>query len=205
MTLPGGISRLPRGAPLRPLVGIGELSRRSGLAPSALRFYESQGLIRAERKGAGSGHRRFPRDVLRRIAFIVFAQRIGLSLDEVRDELAKLLAERRSSGARTGFVPTMGALHAGHASLMARAREEVGPEGPVVVSIFVNPPQFGVLGMHAIQERPVVVDGQVAIRPMMYLALTYDHRLVDGADAARFLITIKNRLEAGAFEAELNR
>ncbi len=60
-----------------------------------------------------------------------------------RDELAKLLAERRSTGARTGFVPTMGALHAGHASLIARAREEVGPEGQVVVSIFVNPLQFG--------------------------------------------------------------
>ncbi len=60
-----------------------------------------------------------------------------------RDELAKLLAERRSTGARTGFVPTMGALHAGHASLMARAREEVGPAGQVVASIFVNPLQFG--------------------------------------------------------------
>jgi pantoate--beta-alanine ligase len=60
-----------------------------------------------------------------------------------RDELAKLLAERRAAGARTGFVPTMGALHAGHATLMARAREVVGPEGQVVVSIFVNPLQFG--------------------------------------------------------------
>jgi len=60
-----------------------------------------------------------------------------------RDELAKLLSERRLAGARTGFVPTMGALHAGHAGLMARAREEVGPEGQVVLSIFVNPLQFG--------------------------------------------------------------
>jgi pantoate--beta-alanine ligase len=60
-----------------------------------------------------------------------------------RDELAKLLAERRAAGARTGFVPTMGALHAGHATLVARAREAVGPEGQVVVSIFVNPLQFG--------------------------------------------------------------
>jgi MerR family redox-sensitive transcriptional activator SoxR len=67
---------------------IGEVARRSGVAASALRFYESRGLITAER--AGSGHRRFARDVLRRVAFIVFAQRIGLSLDEIGDELAKL-------------------------------------------------------------------------------------------------------------------
>ncbi|HEX6149536.1 pantoate--beta-alanine ligase [Nocardioides sp.] len=60
-----------------------------------------------------------------------------------RDELAKLLGEARSDGARVGFVPTMGALHAGHASLMGRAREEVGADGRVVVSIFVNPLQFG--------------------------------------------------------------
>ncbi len=55
---------------------IGEISRRSGVAASALRFYEARGLIRSER--AGSGHRRYPRAVLRRIAFIVFAQRIGV-------------------------------------------------------------------------------------------------------------------------------
>ena len=60
-----------------------------------------------------------------------------------RDELAKLLGEARSAGAQVGFVPTMGALHAGHASLMARAREEVGADGRLVVSVFVNPLQFG--------------------------------------------------------------
>jgi MerR family redox-sensitive transcriptional activator SoxR len=70
------------------LMTIGEVARRSGVAASALRFYEARGLIRSER--SGSGHRRFPRDVLRRIAFIVFAQRIGLSLDEIGEELAKL-------------------------------------------------------------------------------------------------------------------
>jgi MerR family redox-sensitive transcriptional activator SoxR len=68
------------------------VSRRSGVAASALRFYEERGLIASER--AGSGHRRYPRPVLRRIAFIVFAQRIGLSLDEIRDELAKLPENR---------------------------------------------------------------------------------------------------------------
>ena len=67
---------------------ITEISRRSGVASSALRFYEERGLIASER--AGSGHRRFPRAVLRRIAFIVFAQKIGLSLDEIGTELAKL-------------------------------------------------------------------------------------------------------------------
>lgn len=71
---------------------ISEISRRSGIASSALRFYEERGLIEAER--AGSGHRRYPRSVLRRIAFIVFAQRIGLSLDEIGKELAKLPTDR---------------------------------------------------------------------------------------------------------------
>jgi MerR family redox-sensitive transcriptional activator SoxR len=75
-----------------PLLTIGEVARRSGVAASALRFYEERGLIASER--AGSGHRRYPRPVLRRIAFIVFAQRIGLTLDEIGAELAKLPLER---------------------------------------------------------------------------------------------------------------
>lgn len=71
-----------------PLLTIGEVSRRSGVAASALRFYEQRGLITSERPGPG--HRRYPRAVLRRIAFIVFAQRVGLSLDEIGAELARL-------------------------------------------------------------------------------------------------------------------
>jgi MerR family redox-sensitive transcriptional activator SoxR len=74
------------------LLTIGEVSRRSGVAASALRFYEERGLIRSER--AGSGHRRYPRATLRRIAFIVFAQRIGLTLQEIGGELAKLPPDR---------------------------------------------------------------------------------------------------------------
>jgi MerR family transcriptional regulator, redox-sensitive transcriptional activator SoxR len=70
------------------LLTIGEVSRRSGVAASALRYYEQRRLITSVR--AGSGHRRFPRAVLRRIAFIVFAQRIGLTLDEIGTELEKL-------------------------------------------------------------------------------------------------------------------
>src|ERR1043166_470706 len=71
---------------------IGEVAKRSGVAASALRFYEERGLITSLR--AGSGHRRFSRAVLRRVAFIVFAQKIGLGLDEIGVELAKLPADR---------------------------------------------------------------------------------------------------------------
>ena len=74
------------------LLTIGEVSRRSGVASSALRFYEQRGLVASER--AGSGHRRYPRAVLRRIAFIVFAQRVGLTLDEIGTELARLPPDR---------------------------------------------------------------------------------------------------------------
>jgi MerR family redox-sensitive transcriptional activator SoxR len=74
------------------LLTIGEVAKRSGVAASALRFYEDRGLIASER--AGSGHRRYPRPTLRRIAFIVFAQRIGLTLEEIGEELAKLPPDR---------------------------------------------------------------------------------------------------------------
>jgi len=59
----------------------------------------------------------------------------------------------------------------------------------------INPPQSGILGLHAIQDRPVALNGQVVIRPMMYLALTYDHRLVDGREAVTFLRRIKDTIE----------
>ena len=78
------------------LLTIGEVARRSGVAASALRFYEERGMIASER--AAGGQRRFPRHVLRRIAFIVFAQRIGLSLDEIGVELAKLPPNRAPTG-----------------------------------------------------------------------------------------------------------
>ncbi len=74
------------------LLGIGEVARRSGVAASALRFYEERGLLASER--AGSGQRRYPRPVLRRIAFIVFAQRVGLTLEEIRAELDRLPPDR---------------------------------------------------------------------------------------------------------------
>ncbi len=70
-----------------------------------------------------------------------------------------------------------------------------GVFGSLLSTPIVNPPQSAILGMHAIKERPVAEEGEVVIRPMMYLALTYDHRLVDGAEAVRFLVHIKETLE----------
>ena len=70
-----------------------------------------------------------------------------------------------------------------------------GVFGSLLSTPILNPPQTGILGLHKIQERPVVVDGEVAVRPMMYLALSYDHRLIDGREAVRFLVTIKELIE----------
>ena len=67
--------------------------------------------------------------------------------------------------------------------------------GSMLSTPILNPPQSAILGMHSIQQRPVVVDGEIVVRPMMYLALTYDHRIIDGKEAVQFLVTIKNVLE----------
>lgn len=71
-----------------------------------------------------------------------------------------------------------------------------GVFGSLLSTPILNPPQSGILGMHKIQERPVAENGQVVIRPMMYLALSYDHRLIDGRDAVQFLVAVKTALEA---------
>ena len=70
-----------------------------------------------------------------------------------------------------------------------------GVFGSLLSSPIINPPQSAVLGMHRIEERPVVRDGQIVARPMMYLALSYDHRLVDGREAVTFLVRVKEAIE----------
>ena len=70
-----------------------------------------------------------------------------------------------------------------------------GVFGSLLSTPIVNAPQSAILGMHKIQERPVAVDGQIVIRPMMYLALTYDHRIIDGREAVQFLVAVKEALE----------
>jgi 2-oxoglutarate dehydrogenase E2 component (dihydrolipoamide succinyltransferase) len=70
-----------------------------------------------------------------------------------------------------------------------------GVFGSLMSTPIINPPQSAVLGLHRIEDRPVVVDGQVVVRPMMYMALSYDHRLIDGREAVTFLVALKNAIE----------
>jgi 2-oxoglutarate dehydrogenase E2 component (dihydrolipoamide succinyltransferase) len=70
-----------------------------------------------------------------------------------------------------------------------------GVFGSMLSTPIINPPQSGILGMHNIIERPVAVDGKVVIRPMMYLALSYDHRIIDGRESVGFLVAVKEALE----------
>jgi 2-oxoglutarate dehydrogenase E2 component (dihydrolipoamide succinyltransferase) len=70
-----------------------------------------------------------------------------------------------------------------------------GVFGSMLSTPILNPPQSAILGMHKIQDRPIALNGEVVIRPMMYLALSYDHRIIDGADAVSFLVSVKDALE----------
>ncbi len=70
-----------------------------------------------------------------------------------------------------------------------------GTFGSLMSTPIINPPQTAILGMHKIQDRPMAINGKVEIRPMMYLALSYDHRMIDGKDAVQFLVTLKELLE----------
>ena len=71
-----------------------------------------------------------------------------------------------------------------------------GVFGSMLSTPIINPPQSGILGMHNILERPVAVNGKVEIRPMMYVALSYDHRIVDGRESVGFLVAVKEALES---------
>ncbi|MEM1282117.1 MAG: 2-oxoglutarate dehydrogenase complex dihydrolipoyllysine-residue succinyltransferase [Chlamydiota bacterium] len=107
-----------------------------------------------------------------------------LSFAEVEQEIINLANKARDGGLTVddlqggGFTITNGGIY-----------------GSLLSTPILNPPQSAILGMHAIQKRPVVVDDEIVIRPMMYLALSYDHRIIDGKEAVSFLVHIKNSLE----------
>lgn len=119
----------------------------------------------------------------------------GLVVPVVRDADALSLAQIEDQISEYGVKARDGKLSIDEMTGGTFTISNGGVFGSLLSTPILNPPQTGILGMHKIQERAMVVDGEVVIRPMMYLALSYDHRLIDGQEAVRFLIAIKGLLE----------
>ena len=122
----------------------------------------------------------------------------GLVVPVIRDADSLTLAELEDQVNEFGVKARDGKLSIDEMTGGTFTISNGGVFGSLLSTPILNPPQTGILGMHRIQERPVAVDGEVAVRPMMYVALSYDHRLIDGQEAVRFLVTIKDFLEEPA-------
>ncbi|MDP3495499.1 MAG: 2-oxoglutarate dehydrogenase complex dihydrolipoyllysine-residue succinyltransferase [Hyphomonadaceae bacterium] len=119
----------------------------------------------------------------------------GLVVPVVRDADTMTLAEIEAEIGRLGALARDGKLSMDDLQGGTFTISNGGVYGSLMSTPILNPPQSGVLGMHRIEERPVVVDGKIIARPMMYLALSYDHRIVDGKEAVTFLVRVKEALE----------
>ncbi len=119
----------------------------------------------------------------------------GLVVPIVRDADKKSFAELEMEIAALADKARAGTLAMEELSGGTFTITNGGVFGSMLSTPILNPPQSAILGMHRIEQRPVAESGEVVIRPMMYLALTYDHRIIDGAEAVRFLVTIKDSLE----------
>ncbi len=119
----------------------------------------------------------------------------GLVVPVVRDADRLSFAEIEKKIAELGLRARDGKLTMAEMQGGSFTISNGGVYGSLMSSPILNPPQSGILGMHKIQDRPVVVGGQIVIRPMMYLALSYDHRIVDGKGAVTFLVRVKEVLE----------
>ena len=119
----------------------------------------------------------------------------GLVVPVVRDADAMTIAEIEKEIGRLGLAARDGKLGVADMQGGTFTISNGGVYGSLMSTPILNAPQSGILGMHKIQERPVVVGGQIVIRPMMYLALSYDHRIVDGKEAVTFLVRVKESLE----------
>jgi len=120
----------------------------------------------------------------------------GLVVPVVRDADKLSIAAIEKDITRLGKLARDGALSMADMQGGTFTITNGGVYGSLMSTPILNAPQSGILGMHKIQDRPVVVDGQVVVRPMMYLALSYDHRIVDGKEAVTFLVRVKESLEA---------
>jgi 2-oxoglutarate dehydrogenase E2 component (dihydrolipoamide succinyltransferase) len=119
----------------------------------------------------------------------------GLVVPVIRDADKMSFAEIEKKVAELGLRARDGKLTMAEMQGGSFTISNGGVYGSLMSSPILNPPQSGILGMHKIQDRPVVVGGQIVIRPMMYLALSYDHRIVDGKGAVTFLVRVKEALE----------
>ena len=119
----------------------------------------------------------------------------GLVVPVVRDADKMTIAEIEKDIGRLGKLARDGQLQLSDMQGGTFTISNGGVYGSLMSTPILNAPQSGILGMHKIQERPVVVGGQIVIRPMMYLALSYDHRIVDGKEAVTFLVRVKESLE----------
>ncbi len=119
----------------------------------------------------------------------------GLVVPVVRDADRMTIAEIEKEIGRLGLAARDGKLSMADMQGGTFTISNGGVYGSLMSTPILNVPQSGILGMHKIQERPVVVGGQVVVRPMMYLALSYDHRIVDGKEAVTFLVRVKETLE----------
>ncbi len=119
----------------------------------------------------------------------------GLVVPVIRDVDTKSFAEIEKEIAEKGKRAREGKLSMAEMQGGTFTISNGGVYGSLMSSPILNPPQSGILGMHKIQDRPVVVGGEIVIRPMMYLALSYDHRIVDGKGAVTFLVRVKELLE----------
>lgn len=119
----------------------------------------------------------------------------GLVVPVVRDADSMNFAEVESEIGRLGLRARDGKLTIDEMTGGTFTVSNGGIFGSLMSTPILNSPQTGILGMHKIQERPVVVNGQIVIRPMMYIALSYDHRLIDGKEAVTFLVRIKESIE----------
>jgi 2-oxoglutarate dehydrogenase E2 component (dihydrolipoamide succinyltransferase) len=119
----------------------------------------------------------------------------GLVVPVIRDADSMSFAEIEKAIAEKGLRARDGKLSMAEMQGGTFTISNGGVYGSLMSSPILNPPQSGILGMHKIQDRPVVVNGQIVIRPMMYLALSYDHRIVDGKGAVTFLVRVKEALE----------
>jgi 2-oxoglutarate dehydrogenase E2 component (dihydrolipoamide succinyltransferase) len=119
----------------------------------------------------------------------------GLVVPVIRDADKLTLAEIETSIADLGKRAREGTLGIPDMQGGTFTISNGGVYGSLLSTPILNAPQSGILGMHKIEQRPVVVEGRIEARPMMYLALTYDHRIVDGREAVTFLVRVKESLE----------